>query len=264
MPTKKTDPNNIFSLNLQFYQEFLADNIIIPGALLRDYSQVGLSEGELIIFLRVLGCFIRYQSLDKSHIAAEFDCSPRQAENILSPFVRKGLINIKTDEEDKECGYGFNGLFNELWESWSFAKSSGSFRRNSIAGVLKGGKSKESEERRKKQGQLYRLFEKEFGRGLSPLENEQISHWLEADNSGGELIEEALRRAVMQGKATFAYIDKILANWQQKHLTSLSEVQEKDLQPAYNKRGSAAKKASGDKNSAKNEFSAIYDKILGP
>jgi DnaD/phage-associated family protein len=73
-------------------------------------------------------------------------------------------------------------------------------------------------------GACYRLFEQEFGRPLSPLEAEQISE-LEKE-FGFELIREALRRAVAQGKRRIRYIRGILENWRAANLRTIQEVLE--------------------------------------
>lgn len=62
--------------------------------------------------------------------------------------------------------------------------------------------------------QLYPIFEKEFGRLLSPFESEQLNIWVERDGYSEELIKEALKEAVISGKMIFNYIDKILFTWE--------------------------------------------------
>jgi DnaD and phage-associated domain len=73
---------------------------------------------------------------------------------------------------------------------------------------------------------LFYLFENEFGRPVTPLEVDQINAWL--TESGPDLTREALRRAVLQGKLNFRYIDRILLGWQKQNLRTLREVAEKD------------------------------------
>lgn len=62
---------------------------------------------------------------------------------------------------------------------------------------------------------IYSLFEREFGRTLSPYEYELINKWLEKGVSE-ETIKEALKEAVLNGVRNFKYIDKIIYEWSKK------------------------------------------------
>ena len=63
---------------------------------------------------------------------------------------------------------------------------------------------------------LYKSFEAETGKALSPLQIQELQYMLEDFNP--ELIHEALKEAVSYGKANFAYIKKILNRWKQDNL----------------------------------------------
>jgi len=71
---------------------------------------------------------------------------------------------------------------------------------------------------------LYSRFEKDFGRPLSPTECEQITKWQEAHDP--DVVMEALRRAVLNGKFNMRYIDSILLNWEKAGRRTLREVLE--------------------------------------
>ncbi|GAW29382.1 DnaD domain-containing protein [Carboxydocella sp. ULO1] len=71
-------------------------------------------------------------------------------------------------------------------------------------------------------GSCFRLFEGEFGRPLSPLEAEQIADLV--DTYTEDLVREALRRAIAQGKRNIRYIQRILENWRNANLHSLAEI----------------------------------------
>lgn len=63
---------------------------------------------------------------------------------------------------------------------------------------------------------LYKSFEAETGKALSPLQIQELKYMLE--DFSPELIHEALKEAVSYGKANFAYIKKILNRWKQDNL----------------------------------------------
>ena len=69
---------------------------------------------------------------------------------------------------------------------------------------------------------LYKSFEAEIGRALSPLQIQDLQYMLE--DFSPELIHEALKEAVSQGKANFAYIKAILNRWKQDNLLTVELV----------------------------------------
>ena len=69
---------------------------------------------------------------------------------------------------------------------------------------------------------LYKSFEAETGKALSPLQIQELQYMLEDFSS--ELIHEALKEAVSQGKANFAYIKAILNRWKQDNLLTVELV----------------------------------------
>jgi DnaD/phage-associated family protein len=87
--------------------------------------------------------------------------------------------------------------------------------------------------------QAYRLIEGEFGRPLSPLEAEEVFKLCE--EFGYELLREATKRAVAQGKRSLRYIRRILENWRSANLRTLTEVQQYE---ELREREIAAKKAA--------------------
>lgn len=69
---------------------------------------------------------------------------------------------------------------------------------------------------------LYKAFEQETGKALSPLQMEDLQYMLEDFNT--DVILEALKEAVNQGKANFAYIKAILNRWKQDNLMTVELV----------------------------------------
>lgn len=69
---------------------------------------------------------------------------------------------------------------------------------------------------------LYKSFEAETGKALSPLQIQELQYMLE--DFSPELIHEALKEAVSQGKANFAYIKAIFNRWKQDNLLTVELV----------------------------------------
>ncbi|RNF40476.1 DnaD domain-containing protein [Planococcus salinus] len=103
---------------------------------------------------------------------------------------------------------------------------------------------KEKEHTQKKlEGEVFQLFEQEFGRFLSPMEIETISMWMDQDGHTPAVIRLALKEAVISQKMSLRYVDRILFEWKKKNIKTSSEVskhansfREKNLhiQPAAN------------------------------
>lgn len=76
-----------------------------------------------------------------------------------------------------------------------------------------------------KEGQLFQLFEQEFGRFLSPMETEMISMWLDQDRHTPEVIRKALMEAVLSQKLSLRYIDRILFEWKKNHVKTIEDAE---------------------------------------
>ena len=74
---------------------------------------------------------------------------------------------------------------------------------------------------------IYNYVESNFGRTLSPIELEKIGLW--SSEYKDEILKYAIQIAVMNRKATFAYVEGILKNWKAKGFETLDEIKENDL-----------------------------------
>lgn len=119
----------------------------------------------------------------------------------FSSLTAKGLISIKTSKED--------GKITEIIDITNTYRAMVSDINVNI----------------KKQTvtNIYTIFEKEFGRPLSPVEYEIIKAWITSGISE-ELIKGALKEAVFNNVRNLRYIDKILSEWEKKGFKSVDEV----------------------------------------
>lgn len=83
---------------------------------------------------------------------------------------------------------------------------------------------------------LYQSFEQESGRPLSAIQQQELRYMLDEFNA--DLIYEALKEAVNQGKVNFAYIKAILTRWKQDNLLTVDLVR--------NSKANRNKKTEGD------------------
>lgn len=119
----------------------------------------------------------------------------------FSSLTAKGLVSIKTSKED--------GKITEIIDITNTYRAMVSDINVNI----------------KKQTvtNIYTIFEKEFGRPLSPVEYEIIKAWITSGISE-ELINGALKEAVFNNVRNLRYIDKILSEWEKKGFKSVDEV----------------------------------------
>jgi len=76
-----------------------------------------------------------------------------------------------------------------------------------------------------RQSDVFSEIEVEFGRPLSPIEQQTIQQWLQDDHYQPELIHLALREAVLNQAYSLRYMDRVLINWEKRHLTTAQQVQ---------------------------------------
>jgi DNA replication protein len=114
-------------------------------------------------------------------------------------FIQKGFLFIEECEDHngiKFEKYSLQPLWAKLYDYMQHSQN-------------------ETQERtsEREQKSLYTIFEEEFGRPLSPLECETLAIWQDQDQHDAILIKHALKEAVLSGKLSFRYIDRILFEW---------------------------------------------------
>lgn len=70
-----------------------------------------------------------------------------------------------------------------------------------------------------KETNIISTIEHEFGRLLTPIENEIVSDW-KSQGFTDDKIREALKESVFRGVCNLKYINKILMSWQKEQTTS--------------------------------------------
>ena len=62
---------------------------------------------------------------------------------------------------------------------------------------------------------------------LTPFEIEDLTKTLKEDGTSADLIKEALREAVLNGKPNWKYIQAILRNWRHEGIKSVAQIEAK-------------------------------------
>lgn len=238
-------------LSITFFSEILADCTAVPNALLSRYRQLGLTAEELLFLLRIIQVTGSWGNFQIDDLQGGFDYMPDEINKRAKSLIKKGFITVSSD---KKGYYNLDGLAMATFELWTDDK-----RQNGVTYYQPKRMQEDLAKEAPADGfkELYCSFEKEFGRGLSPIESEKLNHWLTVDKFVPELICEALTRAVLQRKATFSYVNGILNRWQAAGYKSVADVEEGDKRTQ--RTSSTAKKEKESSLMKKGRFANVYE-----
>ncbi|MFW8053610.1 DnaD domain protein [Vagococcus fluvialis] len=189
-----------------------ADVTSVSNLLIKHYKKIGMSDREFLFYLQLLNYNQQGNPFpDLSVISETMDVPVDDLFQSLQQLIDKGFIKIETKvnkQGQQEDRYDLFLIYDKL------------------SSYLEQQETKKEEiQKENKVVELYRNFETEFGRPLSPIEFETIQNWLMVDSYDIELIQLALREAVLNQAYSLKYIDRILLAWERKNLTSKDQIQ---------------------------------------
>lgn len=189
-----------------------AGSTTLPTLLLIHYKDVGLTDKDLVILIQLKALVDKGDTFPDTEVLAQrLRVSKEEAFSSIHQLINKNVLAIHTVTNDE--GKSQDHLsFDLLWEK--------------IFVYLK---QKDAEKQSKAEeiqaGELYKMFESEFGRPLSPIEIQTLNMWIDEDHYEPELIQMALREAVLSQVYSLKYIDKILLNWEKKNIRTKEQVE---------------------------------------
>ena len=187
-------------------------NVTISQLFFRHYKSLQLNESEAMLLMHIYA----YQASGK-HFPTPYNLVERMSANaneisaMLQSLMQRGLLRIVQQKDERGVLYEEFSL-QPLWE-----------RLVDIERNEKEGEAVQTEAER--EGELYAMFEQEFGRLLSPVESEMLAMWIDEDGHTIDIIRAALREAVIAQKLNLRYIDRILMNWKKQNVTTLEDVE---------------------------------------
>lgn len=192
--------------------EYLAaGQTTVSNLLLKNYRRLGLNTNEFMLWLQL---YVENQTgnifPDMTEIARRIGLPADQIYQILNSIIGKGFVALesKKDEAGRQADY-YN-------VSLAFDK---------LTILVEQEKFKKTEDAQQiSQKNMFTIFEKEFGRSLSPIEYQKIGYWLEEDGYTPELITLALQEAVLNQAYNFKYIEAVLQNWEKKNIQTKQQV----------------------------------------
>lgn len=185
------------------------NHLIIPNYFIKYYKKFDLENNELLMLIYLLNCNEKL-ILDNKKISKDLYLEENEVLNIISSLIEKNYISIEMSKN--------NGIIEEYISLDLFYEKINSY-------LIENDKKDNSSD-------IYSKFEKEFGRTLSPVEYETISKWIES-NISLELIEAALKEAILSGVNSIRYIDKILFEWNKKGYKTSSDIINKSKKDEY-------------------------------
>lgn len=185
------------------------NHLIIPNYFIKYYKKFDLENNELLMLIYLLNCNEKL-ILDNKKISKDLYLEENEVLNIISSLIEKNYISIEMSKN--------NGIIEEYISLDLFYEKINSC-------LIENDKKDNSSD-------IYSKFEKEFGRTLSPVEYETISKWIES-NIPLELIEAALKEAILSGVNSIRYIDKILFEWNKKGYKTSSDIIIKNKKDEY-------------------------------
>jgi len=185
---------------------------VLPTLLLRHYRELNLSNHELVLILQLKSYMDQGDVFpDIGKIADNMGMQKENVFKAIHQLTQKKVLAIETTEDENgvtQDAYSFS----LLWEK--------------LIVLLKQEQTKEADVKEKEtEKNLYSIFESEFGRPLSPIEMETLVAWVEEDDYSPELIQMALREAVLSQVYNFKYIDRILISWEKKNIRTKEQVE---------------------------------------
>lgn len=179
--------------------------VAISQLFFKYYKTLQLSEEEAMLIMQ-LHAFVEKGVDFPSHtdLAQRMALQEQQIMLCLQGLVRKGLVAIEQGTNQDHILYEKINLM----PLWSRLVDCELTNKNQIV----------EQQDQLEEGKLFQMFEQEFGRLLSPIEIETISMWIDQDGHTPDLIQQALKEAVLSDKINLKYIDRILFDWKKKNI----------------------------------------------
>jgi len=197
---------------MTYLDAFKSGNLVLPSDLLLNYNQLFSSSDDFLVWqFFYLQNTTALGELSPSQIAEKIGKEVTEVNQAISRLTDKGLLQYRTIELNGEIEVIFDATLALERLDQLFEKQAP----NQVKPAQNDLKS------------LVETFQQELGRLLSPFEIEDLEKSLKEDGTSADLIKEALREAVLNGKPNWKYIQAILRNWRHEGIKSVAQVEAK-------------------------------------
>lgn len=192
-------------------------NVTIPQLFFQYYKELNIEDDEAMLILHLLAFHAEGNDFPTPNdLISRMQTQINTISNKLQKLMQKGLLEI-TQGVDASGKIAEKYSIYPLWER--------------IFQLLESKSDKQMRQDQKQaEGEVFRLFEEELGRLLSPMELETIGMWIDIDKHSPDIIKLALKEAVLAGKVNLRYIDRILFEWKKKNVQTPQDVRKQTEQ----------------------------------
>ncbi|MDD2554473.1 MAG: DnaD domain protein [Desulfotomaculaceae bacterium] len=238
----------------------------VPNMLIKVYSRIGITDFQMMLLIHL----IRFKVEEKDYypapetISEVMESNPAKIKKELTELLEKEIIAVSEYYDKKNNlifeGYDFEPLFLKVSDVWASTRAREIVESEDLIKAAALENDFLNSKLRDKPRGLISIFEKEFGRPLSPIEVDQIQIW--AGEAESFLVIEALKRAVLRGKHNFKYINSILMEWKKNNLQTLEEIAEYDRDFMKRRSASMLKSQKGGAKSSPAEGKDSKEKVF--
>ena len=198
---------------MTYFDAFKSGNLVLPSALLLHFKELFPSSEDFLV----------WQFFYLQNTTALGDVSPSQIAEIIGKEVADVNQSISNLTENGLLQYRTIELNGEI--ELIFDASLAFERLDSLLDSQTPTTTAPNPQNQLKD--LVETFQQELGRLLTPFEIEDLSKTVKEDGIKADLIKEALREAVFNGKPNWKYIQAILRNWRHEGIQSVAQVEAK-------------------------------------
>ena len=198
---------------MTYLDAFKSGNLVLPSALLLHFKELFPSSDDFLVWqFFYLQNTTGLEEMSPSQIAERIGKEISDVNQSISNLTERGLLQYRTIE--------LNGEIELLFDA-SLALE----RLDNLLGAPTSSSDQLTPQNQLKD--LVETFQQELGRLLTPFEIEDLTKTLKEDGTSADLIKEALREAVLNGKANWKYIQAILRNWRHEGIKSVPQIEAK-------------------------------------
>lgn len=198
---------------MTYFDAFKTGHLVLPSALLLHFKELFPSSEDFLVWqffylqnTTVLG------DVSPSQIAEIIGKEVADVNQSISNLTENGLLQYRTIELNGEIELIFDA-------SLAFERLDSLLDTQTPVATAPNPKNQLKD--------LVETFQQELGRLLTPFEIEDLSKTVKEDGIKADLIKEALREAVFNGKPNWKYIQAILRNWRHEGIQSVAQVEAK-------------------------------------
>lgn len=199
---------------MTYLDHYKSGNLVLPSALLFHYKDIFTSADDYLVWqFFYLQNTTGHDTLAPSQIANALGKTVAEINRSISNLSNQDLLDMKTITVADEIE--------------TLIDASPVLHKLDLLVAKENHKDQEKPDNGNQFKALVSDFERELGRFLSPFELEDLEKTISEDKMDLDLVREALKEAVFNGKTNWKYIQAILRNWRKEGITNLYQVEER-------------------------------------